>query len=206
MEVVFFFNATATTELYTLPLHDALPISFSPLLLSFSPSLLSLFILPSIALHLSLCFSLCFSLSPHPFRLEAAGLPNSRLDLRSARQIDLIDPGRGTMKREGRGGARAERLITESCPNWPSGHERKYLPDQLALSLSPSLTFCNTQWHIWLRRSSRVKEHGKECVYVRAREMKTISIDVFGRSVKWILQWAAHYLAHPGTPFSLFYS
>ena len=25
--VVFFFNATATTEIYTLPLHDALPIS-----------------------------------------------------------------------------------------------------------------------------------------------------------------------------------
>src|SRR5436853_6670951 len=27
---VFFFNDTATTEIYTLSLHDALPISFSP--------------------------------------------------------------------------------------------------------------------------------------------------------------------------------
>src|SRR5258708_28094967 len=26
----FFFNDTATTEIYTLPLHDALPISFNP--------------------------------------------------------------------------------------------------------------------------------------------------------------------------------
>src|SRR3712207_7686093 len=28
----FFFNDTATTEIYTLSLHDALPISFGPLL------------------------------------------------------------------------------------------------------------------------------------------------------------------------------
>src|SRR4029077_21297063 len=28
--VLFFFNDTATTEIYTLSLHDALPISFSP--------------------------------------------------------------------------------------------------------------------------------------------------------------------------------
>ena len=28
--VVFFFNDTATTEIYTLSLHDALPISFQP--------------------------------------------------------------------------------------------------------------------------------------------------------------------------------
>src|SRR4029434_11353520 len=30
---LFFFNDTATTEIYTLPLHDALPISFSGLAL-----------------------------------------------------------------------------------------------------------------------------------------------------------------------------
>src|SRR5436190_9118624 len=30
----FFFNDTATTEIYTLSLHDALPISFVPLLLA----------------------------------------------------------------------------------------------------------------------------------------------------------------------------
>src|SRR6266571_7444243 len=28
--VIFFFNDTATTEIYTLSLHDALPISWSP--------------------------------------------------------------------------------------------------------------------------------------------------------------------------------
>src|SRR4029434_7342746 len=46
---IFFLNDTATTEIYTLPLHDALPISLhpSPLLLHFpllssSPLLLSL--------------------------------------------------------------------------------------------------------------------------------------------------------------------
>src|SRR3712207_8646262 len=31
MYVVFFFNDTATTEIYTLSLHDALPISRTPL-------------------------------------------------------------------------------------------------------------------------------------------------------------------------------
>src|SRR2546423_10826441 len=31
MRVLFFFNDTATTEIYTLSLHDALPISRSPL-------------------------------------------------------------------------------------------------------------------------------------------------------------------------------
>src|SRR3712207_8907171 len=30
LEVVFFFNDTATTEIYTLSLHDALPISHGP--------------------------------------------------------------------------------------------------------------------------------------------------------------------------------
>src|SRR3712207_7919664 len=29
---IFFFNETATTEIYTLSLHDALPISFAPIL------------------------------------------------------------------------------------------------------------------------------------------------------------------------------
>src|SRR5260370_8867433 len=29
MRIVFFFNDTATTEIYTLSLHDALPISFN---------------------------------------------------------------------------------------------------------------------------------------------------------------------------------
>src|SRR2546430_14255851 len=28
--IIFFFNDTATTEIYTLSLHDALPISFAP--------------------------------------------------------------------------------------------------------------------------------------------------------------------------------
>src|SRR3712207_8147439 len=32
MYVLFFFNDTATTEIYTLSLHDALPISVSPVI------------------------------------------------------------------------------------------------------------------------------------------------------------------------------
>ena len=41
--VVFFFNDTATTEIYTLSLHDALPISFISLAnFSFSSAALSL--------------------------------------------------------------------------------------------------------------------------------------------------------------------
>src|SRR2546426_12201287 len=31
---IFFFNDTATTEIYTLSLHDALPISFTPRIIS----------------------------------------------------------------------------------------------------------------------------------------------------------------------------
>ena len=42
----FFFNDTATTEIYTLSLHDALPISFTPIgdsrLTSVSSSILSI--------------------------------------------------------------------------------------------------------------------------------------------------------------------
>src|SRR5258708_10534167 len=40
MFTVFFFNDTATTEIYTLSLHDALPISFSQVAISgpLSPS------------------------------------------------------------------------------------------------------------------------------------------------------------------------
>src|SRR3712207_9187473 len=43
MNLFFFFNDTATTEIYTLSLHDALPISITPsfircLLVSFSAS------------------------------------------------------------------------------------------------------------------------------------------------------------------------
>src|SRR6266513_6051761 len=33
----FFFNATATTEIYTLSLHDALPISLGPLAIGLLP-------------------------------------------------------------------------------------------------------------------------------------------------------------------------
>src|SRR5437667_12074404 len=40
----FFFNDTATTEIYTLSLHDALPISFLLLLSLLLPSLLIMFI------------------------------------------------------------------------------------------------------------------------------------------------------------------
>src|SRR6266496_6005890 len=37
--IVFFFNDTATTEIYTLSLHDALPISLPTILSSFASSL-----------------------------------------------------------------------------------------------------------------------------------------------------------------------
>src|SRR5687768_18621112 len=44
----FFFNDTATTEIYTLSLHDALPISaFLPMWLSASPSPTVVVVLPS---------------------------------------------------------------------------------------------------------------------------------------------------------------
>src|SRR3712207_7077199 len=40
MYVFFFFNDTATTEIYTLPLHDALPISRPPQQVARPPTLL----------------------------------------------------------------------------------------------------------------------------------------------------------------------
>ena len=36
MVVIFFFNDTATTEIYTLSLHDALPISLSDAIIFYS--------------------------------------------------------------------------------------------------------------------------------------------------------------------------
>src|SRR6266571_8850491 len=42
----FFFNDTATTEIYTLSLHDALPISIGP---SGRPSITALFVAASVA-------------------------------------------------------------------------------------------------------------------------------------------------------------
>src|SRR3712207_9531683 len=55
LDVVFFFNDTATTEIYTLSLHDALPISRS----SRNTSRISSFRFSSRAV--SLCASLRFS-------------------------------------------------------------------------------------------------------------------------------------------------
>src|SRR5258708_10809247 len=51
--IIFFFNDTATTEIYTLSLHDALPISFADVWTSRPPVTTAEFSLPRKAPHIT---------------------------------------------------------------------------------------------------------------------------------------------------------
>src|SRR5262245_65394774 len=56
--ILFFFTDTATTEIYTLSLHDALPISYiCGFGSAFSPSFLTSPTIPTIVLHGAVCES-----------------------------------------------------------------------------------------------------------------------------------------------------
>src|SRR2546428_3627320 len=70
MFVLFFFNDTATTEIYTLSLHDALPISSSP---TAGSSCLRLCCKSARS-----SFPRCWESSPRPQPSPGRGFPTSR--------------------------------------------------------------------------------------------------------------------------------